>query len=174
MARMMRDRKVPTEQIDLFLGHLPKGHAATTAIYAPFGPEHCAEAVTAIEDVLSEIRKNLRRHSLDRPSEPFLQRKTSKGGVHLTPGVVEAISQKIAAGISPRKLARDFRVSLTTVNRRKRAMSHSEGTVRNTGRRLTEVERKEIDKLLDDGITAYQIAKLYGVTRNRDLQPEKA
>ncbi|WP_109122165.1 tyrosine-type recombinase/integrase [Azospirillum sp. TSO22-1] len=35
MAREMRKRRVPTEQISLFLGHLPDGSAATTSIYAP-------------------------------------------------------------------------------------------------------------------------------------------
>src|SRR5262249_33503645 len=34
LAREMRKRRVPTEQISLFLGHLPDGSAATTSIYA--------------------------------------------------------------------------------------------------------------------------------------------
>src|SRR6185295_8811657 len=36
MARELRKRRVPTEQIKLFLGHLPSGSDATTSIYAPY------------------------------------------------------------------------------------------------------------------------------------------
>jgi integrase len=68
MAREMRKRKVPTEQISIFLGHLPSGSDATTAVYAPYEPDYLSEAVAAIEDVLAEIRKHLTRAVIDRPS----------------------------------------------------------------------------------------------------------
>ena len=55
MAREMRKRKVPKEQISIFLGHLPKDSDATTSIYAPYEPEYCSEAVAAIESVTAEI-----------------------------------------------------------------------------------------------------------------------
>jgi integrase len=45
LAREMRKRRVPTEQISLFLGHLPDGSAATTSIYAPYEPGFLADAV---------------------------------------------------------------------------------------------------------------------------------
>ncbi len=67
MAREMRKRKVPGEQISIFLGHLPKGSDATTSIYAPYDPDYCSEAITAIESVLSEIRKHLKRANIDQP-----------------------------------------------------------------------------------------------------------
>jgi integrase len=56
MAREMRKRKVPKEQISIFLGHLPKDSDATTSIYAPYDPEYCSEAVAAIEAVMNEVR----------------------------------------------------------------------------------------------------------------------
>ncbi len=68
MAREMRKRKVPKEQISMFLGHLPKDLDATTSIYAPYEPEYCAEAVAAIESVMAEVRKHLKRASIDQPA----------------------------------------------------------------------------------------------------------
>jgi hypothetical protein len=65
MAREMRKRKVPREQISLFLGHLPKDSDATTSIYAPYDPEYCSEAVAAIEAVMAEIRLHLKRTNID-------------------------------------------------------------------------------------------------------------
>ena len=56
MARELRKRRVPTEQIKLFLGHLPSGSDATTSIYAPYEPDFLGDAVRAIEDVMAEIR----------------------------------------------------------------------------------------------------------------------
>ena len=63
----MRKRRVPTEQISLFLGHLPSGSDATTSIYAPYEPDFLAEAVAAIESVMTEVRKHLKRAQIDRP-----------------------------------------------------------------------------------------------------------
>ena len=54
LARELRKRKVPTEQISLFLGHLPDGSAAS-------------EAVEAIESVMTEVRKHLKRAQIDKP-----------------------------------------------------------------------------------------------------------
>jgi hypothetical protein len=68
MAREMRKRKVPKEQISIFLGHLPKDSDAITSIYAPYDPEYCSEAVAAIEDVMAEIRKDLKRANIDQPA----------------------------------------------------------------------------------------------------------
>ena len=63
----MRKRKVPKDQISIFLGHRPKDSDATTSIYAPYEPEYCAEAVAAIESVMVEVRKHLRRADIDQP-----------------------------------------------------------------------------------------------------------
>jgi hypothetical protein len=60
--------KVPTEQISLVLGHLPKGSDATTSIYAPYDPDYCVDAAAAIESVMQEVRGHLTRAKLD-PAE---------------------------------------------------------------------------------------------------------
>ncbi len=67
MAREMRKRKVPKDQISIFLGHLPQGSDATTSIYAPYEPEYCSEALAAIEAVMTEIRQHLKRADIDQP-----------------------------------------------------------------------------------------------------------
>ena len=67
MAREMRKRKVPKEQISIFLGHLPKDSDATTSIYAPYEPDYCSEAIAAIEDVMVEVRKHLKRANINQP-----------------------------------------------------------------------------------------------------------
>ena len=61
LAREMRKRRVPTEQISLFLGHIPSGSAATTSIYARYEPGFLADAIEAIESVMAEIRVHLKR-----------------------------------------------------------------------------------------------------------------
>ena len=68
MAREMRKRKVPKEQISIFLGHLPKNSDATTSIYAPYEPDYCSEALAAIEAVMTEIRQHLKRANIDQPT----------------------------------------------------------------------------------------------------------
>jgi integrase len=68
MAREMRKRQVPIEQISLFLGHQPKDSALTTSIYAPYEPTYCTEAVAAIENVMSEVRSHLKRTDIDQPT----------------------------------------------------------------------------------------------------------
>jgi hypothetical protein len=63
----MRKQRVPTEQISLFLRHLPSGSAATTSIYAPSEPGFLADAVEAIESVMAEMRTHLKLVQIDRP-----------------------------------------------------------------------------------------------------------
>jgi integrase len=64
MGRVLRAARVPSEQIDLMLGHLPRGASATTSIYAPYDPDYCREAVAAIDAYFDEIRRRRmhRRH----------------------------------------------------------------------------------------------------------------
>lgn len=78
MAREMRKRHVPTEQISLFLGHIVTGGTATTSIYAPFEPDYCEKAVEAIEDVMAEVRKLLKVGTIDDPQVTFTP-KTRRG-----------------------------------------------------------------------------------------------
>lgn len=56
MGRVLRAARVPSEQIDIMLGHIRGG---TTTIYAPFDPDYCREAVAAIDahfDLIRETR----------------------------------------------------------------------------------------------------------------------
>lgn len=65
MARELRKRKIATEQIKIFLGHLPSGSDATTSVYAPYEPDFLGDAATAIEDVMNEIRSHLKVARID-------------------------------------------------------------------------------------------------------------
>ena len=54
MARELRKRRVPGEQIKIMLGHqLPD---QTTQIYAPYDPDYCAEAKAAIDAIMVELQ----------------------------------------------------------------------------------------------------------------------
>jgi site-specific recombinase XerC len=55
MARELRRRRVPLEQRQAFLGHLPRGSARTTAMYAPDEPEYLSDAVAAIDAVMADV-----------------------------------------------------------------------------------------------------------------------
>jgi integrase len=90
MAREMRKRKVPKDQISLFLGHLPKESDATTSIYAPYEPEYCSDAVAAIESVMGEIRKHLKRANIDQPVRDIA-------------ALAKSIPSKVKAGIGDTK-----------------------------------------------------------------------
>jgi hypothetical protein len=90
MARELRKRRVPAEQISYILGHLPKGSAATTSIYAPYEPDFCAEAV--IDDITDEVRSHLKLVNIDQPMldpaaiaalvvKPRLEKDTGVGSV---------------------------------------------------------------------------------------------
>lgn len=58
MARELRARGVPAEQIELMLGHRrPSGHSSTSQIYAPYDPAYCREAVAAIDDVMRALQR---------------------------------------------------------------------------------------------------------------------
>lgn len=60
MAREMRRRRVPGEEISLMLGHQVAG-AKTTQIYAPYDPSYCSNAVAAIEDYFHTLQKMTKR-----------------------------------------------------------------------------------------------------------------
>ena len=102
MAREMRKRKVPKEQISIFRGHRPKDLDATTSIYAPYEPDCCSEEIAAIEDVMLDVRKHLKRANIDQPVldaqalAKTIPRKT-KGGVGDTKR--EAIRFLILSGL---------------------------------------------------------------------------
>lgn len=68
ISREMKRQGVPRDQISHYLGHIEKGAAKTTAIYAPMEAQDCAQAAAVIEDVMNEIRKLVKSANLDDPN----------------------------------------------------------------------------------------------------------
>jgi hypothetical protein len=68
IAREMRRRGVPIDQISHYLGHLPRAGEKTASIYTPMEAQNCKEAAAAIEEVMSEIRSFAMRANLDEPN----------------------------------------------------------------------------------------------------------
>ena len=128
MAREMRRRRVPTEQISAFLGHLPRGSAATTAIYAPYDPDYLADAITAIEDTLTLVRGHLKRISIDRqmvaalePLVPIdMTGKASRRGVG--DAKRQEVRRLILDGVPHAEIVRRAGVSSGTVSGVRKAM----------------------------------------------------
>ena len=84
LARELRKRRVPTEQISLFLGHLPSGVAATTSIYAPYDPGFLSDAMATIKDVMRELRgllKRAHRYAVPEPGDPGFIDRAGPGGL---------------------------------------------------------------------------------------------
>jgi integrase len=55
MARELRKRRVPTEQIELMLGH--RRPDKTTQRYAPYHPDYCQDAASAIDAYMVDLQK---------------------------------------------------------------------------------------------------------------------
>jgi len=126
MAREMRKRSVPTEQISFFLGHLPKGSDATTAIYAPYEPDYCIQALAAIEDVMATVRKLLTRANIDDPQSQLsaleLQRPKNRGRGALTDEQREELRTLIVSPMPMKEIARVLGVSNNTVTTYRKSM----------------------------------------------------
>ncbi len=60
MARELRRRRVPSDQIGIMLGHRPLTVKRTDLIYAPFEPGYCQEAKRAIDSVWRAIARKAR------------------------------------------------------------------------------------------------------------------
>ena len=119
MAREMRKRKVPKEQISIFLGHLPKDSDATTSIYAPYEPEYCSEAITAIESVMNEVRGHLKRANIDQPvldAENLARLISSKTKAGVGDVKREEIRFLILSGVPHAEVVRRSGVSSGTVS----------------------------------------------------------
>jgi len=119
MAREMRKRKVPKEQISIFLGHLPKESDATTSIYAPYDPEYCSEAVAAIEAVMTEIRSHLKRANIDSPIidvDRLAKTIPSKTKAGIGDAKREEVRRLILQGLPHKEIVRRSGVSAGTVS----------------------------------------------------------
>ena len=137
MAREMRKRRVPTEQISLFLGHLPDGSAATTSIYAPYAPGFLADALEAIEEVMGEVRKHLKRVQIDHPQAALgSEIEISLTGRARRHGVGEDKRQKvrqlILSGVPHAEVVRRTGVSSGTVSAIRQELKAAMPFYRNT------------------------------------------
>ena len=139
LARELRKRRVPTEQLSLVLGHLPSGSAATTSIYAPYEPGFLADAADAIEDVMAEVRTHLKRAQIDRPEiDP-----AALAGAEVNPprkGIGEAkraeVRFLILEGIPHGQVVRRTGVSSGTVSAIRQALKAEMAVYRNTEMRV--------------------------------------
>ncbi len=62
MARELRSRGVPHDQIEITMGHsLLVGHSPTTKRCAPYDPSYCREAAQAIDRIIIDIQDYTRR-----------------------------------------------------------------------------------------------------------------
>ncbi len=125
MAREMRKRKVPKEQISIFLGHLPKDSDATTSIYAPYEPDYCTEAVAAIESVMAEVRRHLTRTNIDQPVldiEALAKSIPSKAKAGIGDAKREEVRFLILSGLPHKEVVKRSGVSSGTVSLIRREM----------------------------------------------------
>ena len=137
MAREMRKRRVPTEQISLFLGHLPDGSAATTSIYAPYEPGFLADALEAIESVMEQVRKHLKHARIDCPQPvPDSGIEISLTGRAYRHGIGEdkrrEVRQLILSGVPHAEVVRRTGVSSGTVSAIRQELKAAMPLYRNT------------------------------------------
>jgi site-specific recombinase XerD len=124
MAREMRKRRVPLDEIGLFLGHRPKESSATTSIYAPMEPEYCTQAIAAIEEVLAEVKRLTPDVSFDNPSAfdkriADAPRLSSRG---IGSARTKELHEAILAGEPVKVLAERFGISDTAVYKHRRKL----------------------------------------------------
>ena len=135
LSREMRKRHVPTEQISLFLGHLPDGSAATTSIYAPYEPGFLTDAVAAIESVMAEIQTHLKHAQIDRPEIDPAEFVDIVGKPHRH-GIGETKRQEvrwlILSGVPHAEVVRRSGVSSGTVSAVRQELKASMPLYRNT------------------------------------------
>ncbi len=103
VARQARRQRVPGEELQLFLGHLPDDEV--TAIYAPYEPDYLTGMVDAIEEVYAQVAKLTVHRSL------MLEPRLVVGGA---PQLV-ALPRAILGGIGDAKRAEVRRLILDRV-----------------------------------------------------------
>ncbi|MBM3525426.1 MAG: hypothetical protein FJX57_20965 [Alphaproteobacteria bacterium] len=136
MARELRKRRVPTEQISLFLGHVPVGVAATTSIYASYDPGFLGDAIAAIEDVMRELRAHLKRARLEapQPAPNTPAELTDRAGRR---GIGEGRRREVVvlllAGVANRQIAERAQVSSGTIGAIRRELKALEPFYRAVG-----------------------------------------
>ena len=117
MGREMRKRRVPTEEIGIFLGHRPDDSTATTSIYAPFEPDYVSNAAAAIEDVFALLRPLVRAGLIDPPTPdaaPALRPR--KSGPRIPQDKLDRVRDLILAGVAHMAIVEATGVSSGTVS----------------------------------------------------------
>jgi hypothetical protein len=113
----MRKRRVPTEEIGLFLGHLPDGAVATTAIYAPYEPGFLGSAIEVIEAVFDDLRKQMRPGLLSPPSaDGAAQLRLRSSGRGISEEKREHVRKLILGGVAHQQIVKATGVSSGTVS----------------------------------------------------------
>lgn len=79
VAQLLRDRGVPSDELELMMGHRKLG--AVTDLYAGFRPEHLARAVNALEGIIDEIESDV--------PGAFHRRRTGPGLVLISGGAAQ-------------------------------------------------------------------------------------
>jgi hypothetical protein len=64
VARHMRELRVDSDEISIFLGHKVPKKSETTLRYAPWSPQYLTDAAAAVEDFIHRIQKHTRRNLL--------------------------------------------------------------------------------------------------------------
>ena len=119
---------MPRDQISYIMGHRKKGDSPTTEIYARFKPDHCAEAVAAIESVLDEVQKKVRTINLRDPADAIAQlAKRRTFGSKLSKGEQDQLRQMIASGMRISAIAKHFNVTTTSVYKHRDKMRRNQG-----------------------------------------------
>ena len=67
VARELRRRAVPGDQISVILGHRPEGTSRTDLVYAPYAPGYCRQACTAIQAIYLGMMREVARHPRSKP-----------------------------------------------------------------------------------------------------------
>jgi len=140
----MRKHKVPEEQIDHYLGHLPRGGAKMTRIYAPFEAEHCEEARAAIEAFVTEVRKYVKVADLDNP-HALASSVTPKGrrrNGRLSKDAVKELEDLIRAGVGYRAVCDRFDISSPAFYKHRDRIFGAKGAAACRQRAETEPARK--------------------------------
>jgi integrase len=63
VATELRRRGMPSEQLSVLLGHRPVDMERMTAVYAKYDPHYLAEAVAALQALLTEVNQDARSWS---------------------------------------------------------------------------------------------------------------
>lgn len=127
MAREMRKARVPGEEISLFLGHLPHGAAATTAVYAPYDPGYLAAAADVINRIMIDVGAPARLPAIQGSGAPI-------SGKALRGGIGEAkrdeVRRLILAGVPHAEIVRQTGVSGGTVSGIRQALRAAMGILK--------------------------------------------